>query len=115
MKNKIGKLIVCMIFLVLITSVSVGSLSTRGISTNVGDPSFSVSNLSTQDMFWPGNSDEWAEVAPETQGLNSSKIAEMFEFIEDNSYDIHSVTSSNRGISMGIQNISKSTPIYVFL
>ena len=42
-------------------------------------------------IFWPSNSSEWTEGAPEEQGLDSAKISEMFEFIEKNSYNIHSV------------------------
>ncbi len=87
MKNKIEKIIICIISLTLITPFSTGSLSMRGISPN----------LSSQDMFWPGSSSEWTEVAPETQGLNSSKIEEMFEYIESNSYDIHSVIITRNG------------------
>ena len=83
-KNKIEKLIIYMISLALITSFSIGSLSMQGISTNVDDSSFSDSNLSTQDTHWPGNSSEWTEVAPETQELDSDKIADMFEFIKNN-------------------------------
>jgi len=97
MKNKIEKLLICMISLTIITSFSIGSLSSRGINTNVDDYSFSVTNLSTQDTLWPGNSSEWTEVAPETQGLDSDKIAAMFELIEDNSYDIHSVIIVRNG------------------
>ena len=88
MKNKTEKLLICMISLAIITSFSIESLSRQGISTSVDDYSFSVSNLSTQDVFWPENSSDWTEVAPETQGLDSDKISEMFEFIEDNSYNV---------------------------
>ena len=97
MRNKIVKLFTSMILLVLITSCSIGFLSMQGISTIVDDFSFSVPNLSAQDTFWPPNSSEWTEVAPETQGLDSDKISEMFEFIEDNSYDIHSVIIVRNG------------------
>jgi len=97
MRNKIEKLFICMISLTLITSFSIGFLSMRGISTSVDDSSFSDSNLSTQDTFWPGNSSEWTEVAPETQGLDSDKIADMFEYIETNSVDIHSVIIARNG------------------
>jgi CubicO group peptidase (beta-lactamase class C family) len=38
-------------------------------------------------IFWPSNSSEWTE----EQGLNSGKIEAMFEFIEKNSYNIHSI------------------------
>ena len=48
-------------------------------------------------IFWPSNSSEWTEVAPEEQGLDSQKIAEMFEFIEKNSYNIHSVIIVRNG------------------
>ena len=97
MKNRIEKLFICIISLAIITSFSIGSLSMEGISTTVDNFSLSVSSLSTQDIFWPPNSSEWTEVAPETQGLNSNKIAEMFEFIEDNSYDVHSVIIVRNG------------------
>ncbi|MEE9573266.1 MAG: serine hydrolase [Candidatus Neomarinimicrobiota bacterium] len=98
MKKLLIKRLFCIISLVaIIMSFSPVSLSVRGISTNVDDFSLSVSTLSTQDIFWPPNSSEWTEVAPEEQGLNSSKIAEMFEFIETNSYDIHSVIIARNG------------------
>ncbi len=97
MKNKIKKLLICTISLVLITSFSIVSLSMRRISTSVDEFSFSVPNLSAQDTFWPSNSSEWTEVAPEEQGLDSGKISEMFEFIEKNSYDIHSIIIVRNG------------------
>ena len=97
MKNKIEKLFICMILLALIISFSIQPVSMRGINTNVDDFSDSVSNLSTQDVFWPSNSSEWTEVAPEEQGLDSDKIATMFKYIEIFSYDIHSVIIVRNG------------------
>ncbi len=97
MKNKIGKLLICMILLGLIASFPINSPSMRGINTYIDDFSDSVSNLSTQDVFWPLNSSNWIEVEPETQGLDSDKISEMFELIEKNSYDIHSVIIVRNG------------------
>ena len=97
MKNKIKKRFTWFILLALITSFSIQSLSLLEISSKVGDFSLSVSRLSTQDMLWPPYSSEWTEVAPETQGLDSDKITEMFEFIETNSYDIHSVIITRNG------------------
>jgi len=47
-----------------------------------------------KNKFWPSNSSEWIEVE---QGLDSSKIAEMFEFIEKKSYDLHSVIIARNG------------------
>ncbi len=44
-----------------------------------------------KNKFWPSNSSEWTVVAPEEHGLDSDKIAAMFEFIEKNSNNIHSV------------------------
>ena len=97
MKNKIEKRLTYLISLVLITSFSLAPITMGGINTNSDDFSFSVPNLSAQDIFWPGNSSEWTEVAPEEQGLDSGKISEMFEFIEDNSYDIHSIIIVRNG------------------
>ncbi len=97
MRNKIKKLLTGIIVVSLIASFSLAPLSMRGISTSPEDISFSVSTSSTQDTFWPGNSSEWTEVAPETQGLNSSKIAEMFEFIKDNRQDVHSIIVVRNG------------------
>ena len=103
-----------MISLALITSFSIGFLSMGGISTNVNNSSYPFPNLSAQDMLWPGNSSEWTEVAHETQGLNSSKIAEMFEFIEDNSYDIHSVIITRNGYLLTEEYLFESQ-IYINL
>ena len=50
-----------------------------------------------KNKFWPSNSSEWTEVPPEEQGLDSDKIAEMFEFIEKQSYDVHSVIIVRNG------------------
>jgi CubicO group peptidase (beta-lactamase class C family) len=50
-----------------------------------------------KNKFWPSNSIEWTEVAPEEQGLDSNKITEMFEFIEKNSYNLHSVIIAING------------------
>jgi len=97
MKNRLVKRITCMISLVLITSFPLTSLLMRGISTNVDDFSDSGPRLSAEDTFWPPNSSQWTEVAPETQGLDSDKIAEMFEFITENSYDIHSLIIVRNG------------------
>ncbi len=97
MRNKTKKLIICLISLFLVTSFLIGSLSIRGISTNVDDFSSSLSTSSTQDTFWPGNSSEWTEVAPETQGLNSSKIAEMFDYIEEQLHSINSIIIIRNG------------------
>ena len=97
MRKKTEKLIIYMISMTLITSFLIGSLSMVEIGNNSDEFSNSVSTSSTQDTFWPENSSEWIEVAPETQGLNSSKIAEMFEFIKDNSQDIHSIIVVRNG------------------
>ena len=110
MKNKLEKLLfTCIISLVLISSFSLASLSMRGISESVDSTPFSVSNLSTQDIFWPSNSSDWTEVAPETQGLDSDKISEMFEFIEDGSHDIHSVIIVRNGYLLTEEYLYNST------
>ncbi|MHA2400553.1 MAG: serine hydrolase domain-containing protein [Promethearchaeota archaeon] len=97
MKNKIEKLIICMISIAFITSFSINPLSMHGFNTGIDDFSDSISNLSTQDVFWPPNSSDWTEVAPESQGLDSDKISKMFENIEILSYDIHSVIIVRNG------------------
>jgi len=97
MKKKIEKLLICMISLILIASFSIVSLSMQRISTSVDDFSFSIPTLSTQNTFWPSNSSEWTEVAPETQGLDSDKISEMFDFIETASINIHSIIIVRNG------------------
>ena len=61
-----------------------------------------------KNKFWPSNSSEWTEVAPETQGLDSDKIAEMFEFIEKNSYDVHSVIIARNGYLLTEKYLSNS-------
>ncbi|MHA2037469.1 MAG: serine hydrolase domain-containing protein [Promethearchaeota archaeon] len=98
MKNKLEKIFTCIVLLIVITtSFSLVSISKQGINKKAEESLYSISGLSTQDGFWPPDSSEWAEVAPETQGLNSSKIAEMFEYIENNLYDIHSVIIVRNG------------------
>ncbi len=98
MRNKIKKLLTGIIIVSLIASISIASLSLRGFSTSIDDSSFSVSNLSTQDTIWPPNSSDWTEVAPETQGLDSDKIAEMFSYIQSlKNYDLHSVIIVRNG------------------
>jgi hypothetical protein len=108
MRNKKEKIFTGIIVIAFIASFSIGSLSMRGISTAVDDSSFSVSNLSTQDMFWPGNSSEWTEVAPEEQGLNSSKIEEMFDFINSSKMNIHSIIIVRNGYLLLEEYLYKS-------
>ena len=97
MRNNKEKLLICMILLVLIASFSIVSLLMQRINTNVDDFSFSVPNLSAQDTYWPSNASKWSEVAPETQGLDSDKISEMFDFIETASINIHSIIIVRNG------------------
>jgi len=97
MKYKIKKRFTWFILLALITLFSIQSLSLPEVSSKVDDFLFSVPKLSAQDMFWPGNASDWTEIAPEEQGLNSSKIAEMFEFIKDDELDIHSIIIVRNG------------------
>ena len=97
MRNKIEKLLTGIIVVSLIASISIVSISKPEISTSVNDSSFSVPNLSAQGKFWPGDSSEWTEVAPETQGIDPDKIAEMFEFINSSQTDIHSIVIARNG------------------
>ena len=97
MNNTIEKLLTGIIVASIIASISIGSLTVRGISTNVNDSAFSIPNSSTLDMTWPGNSDQWMEVAPETQGIDPDKIAEMIEFINSSQIDIHSIVIARNG------------------
>lgn len=50
---------------------------------------------SNGEVYWPTN--EWNEVTPEIQGLESDSISQMFNYIEDNSLDIHSVIIVRNG------------------
>ena len=50
---------------------------------------------SNGDVYWPTS--EWTKVNPETQGLDSNSISLMFDYIEDNSLDIHSVIIVRNG------------------
>ncbi|MHA2131363.1 MAG: hypothetical protein ACW99L_15470 [Promethearchaeota archaeon] len=61
-----------------------------------------------KNKFWPSNSSEWTEVAPEEQGLDSGKITEMFEFIEKNSYGIQSVIIARNGYLLTEQYLHES-------
>ncbi len=109
MKNKIEKLFTSLILLVLISLLSLTTLSIQGINTNVDDSSFSVPNLSAQDTFWPSNSSEWTEVPPEEQGLDSDKIADMFEYIANRpNYDIHSVIIVRNGYLLTEEYLNQS-------
>jgi len=94
MRKKLEKLLICMISLVIIASFSIGPVSMRGVNTYIDDFSDSVSDLSTQDVYWPSNSSDWMEVAPETQGLDSDKIAAMFRNMI---LDIHSIIIVRNG------------------
>ena len=61
-----------------------------------------------KENFWPSKSNEWTEVTPEEQGLDSNKIAKMFEFIEKNSYDVHSVIIARNGYLVTEKYLSNS-------
>ncbi|MHA2343055.1 MAG: serine hydrolase domain-containing protein [Candidatus Hodarchaeales archaeon] len=108
MKNDTEKLLTYMISLVLIASFSTVSLSITRTSTKVDDFSVSVPNLSAQDTYWPPNSSNWVEVAPETQGLDSDKISEMFEYIEDNSLAIQNVIIVRNGYLLTYEYLHNS-------
>ncbi len=108
MKTKIEKLFNCIFLMILISSFSIFYLQMRGNSTNIGDLSFSIPVSSNQDIFWPPDSNEWTLVAPEEQGLNSSKISEMFELIETNSYDIQSVIIVRNGYLLTYEYLHES-------
>ena len=97
MRNNIKKRSIWFLLLALITSFSLQTLLFTDYSSKVDDFSLSIPHLSAPEKFWPSNSSEWIEVAPEERGLNSSKIPEMFEFIKDNSLDIHSVIIVRNG------------------
>ena len=84
MRNKIQKLFTGIIIVSLIASFSINFPSVRGIST-------------AQGTYWPGKSSDWTEVAPEEQGLNSSKIEEMFDFINSSQMNIHSIIIVRNG------------------
>ena len=108
MKNKIKKLFTFLILSFLFASLSLTASSIQRISTSVDDFSDSVSNLSTQDVFWPSNASEWIEVPPETQGLDSDKISAMFELIENKTYDIHSVIIVRNGYLLTYEYLHNS-------
>jgi len=47
------------------------------------------------ETVWP--TEEWVEVSPEQQGLDSNSISNMFDYIEDRSLDVHSVIIVRNG------------------
>jgi len=97
MRNKVKKLLTGIIVVSLIASTSIGALTAVIISANIYDSSFSLPNSSVLDKTWPPNSRDWTEVPPETQGINSSKISEMFEYINSSQIDIHSIVIARNG------------------
>jgi CubicO group peptidase (beta-lactamase class C family) len=50
---------------------------------------------SNGEKYWPTN--EWTEVNPEQQGLDSNSISRMYGYIEDNLLDVHSVIIVRNG------------------
>jgi len=50
---------------------------------------------SNGEVYWPTN--EWTEVNPEDQRLDSNSISSMFGYIEDNCLDVHSVIIIRNG------------------
>ena len=54
--------------------------------------SVKANNLGT---YWPTN--EWIVVEPEEQGMDSKDLSDMYEYIEDQSLDVHSVIVVRNG------------------
>ncbi|MHA1242107.1 MAG: hypothetical protein ACTSQU_15205, partial [Promethearchaeota archaeon] len=96
LKKKNLSKITCIISLVLISNSFFSSL--LPINRKVEDSSLSYSPLTSQGgVYWPTNSSEWTEVNPADQGLDATKISQMFDLIESSSYDVHSVIIVKNG------------------
>ena len=54
-----------------------------------------IASAQTQRDYWPTN--EWRTVAPEAQGMNTSKLNDMISRIEVQNYDINSVSIIRNG------------------
>ncbi|MFW9976870.1 MAG: serine hydrolase domain-containing protein [Candidatus Thorarchaeota archaeon] len=63
------------------------------LSLTMGPLQHEITSMSRD--YWPTN--EWREVAPEVQGLNSSLLGEMLQYINDHSMDIDSISIIRNG------------------
>ena len=63
------------------------------VSAETAMPVFGKTSL-TRD-YWP--TDGWLDSTPEEQGMNSTKLQEMLDYIEDRNYDINSVVVIRNG------------------
>jgi len=95
MKKKNSK-IFCATLLILISSLVLYSFQSSNITTK--DDFSRISPKTAQGyIHWPGNSSEWTEIDPADQGLDATKISQMFDLIESSSYDVHSVIIVKNG------------------
>ncbi len=58
--------------------------------------------------YWP-DWDKWREASPETQGMNSSKIEDMYEYIYDNQINLHSVLIARNGYIVNEEYLKDGT------
>ena len=55
----------------------------------------SYSNEEFLPAYWP--TQDWRNTLPEEQGMDSAKLVRMFEYIEDNNIDLHSLLIVRNG------------------
>ena len=58
-------------------------------------PTVAATPTSIQPDYWP--TEGWRTKAPEEQGMDSELLVKMFDFIQEQNYDIHSVTIIRNG------------------
>lgn len=111
----LGKKSILIIIAIALLIVS-GCQSSRGANPSTTD---SIRQAKVQEDYWP--SDEWRASTPEEQGMDSGKLADMIEDI-DNFYGIRSVLVIRNGylvlegyrapydkdMTMNVKSVSKS-------
>ena len=71
---------------------------------------FSTEAQSKQEDYWP--TEGWRTATPESQGMNSELLAEMFRYIHNNNIDIDSLLIVRKGYI--VTEANKKSPITIY-
>ena len=71
-------------------------------------PSQALAYKYKKDDYWP-DWDKWRETSPESQGMDSGKIEDMYDFIEANAINLHSVLIIRNGYIVNEEYLKDGT------
>ena len=75
---------VCTLAVLMVLSLNVGCVGTSAMPTAANEPD-----------YWP--TEGWQSSSPEAQGMDSERLAQMFEYIEEKDIHLHSLLIVRNG------------------